>query len=286
MGSAHIPLNSLQGLITYEGQTKMDYKGKDVIIHYKLEVKRPIERKVIIKQYKLERTYKLFDIKKSEEMKSQLLPPSEIKHQPQETQAPKQTSKVQEQQVNSVNVKPKHESEPEVQVPEEPKEPKISHQMSKDLKALGTAEFTQYLGQLKAAKPLAEKQGIELPKLVEYDKDSFSCKFMAIYISELEDQQEKFIEKQPSDMKAAEKCKNIFLALSKKKAQIERNIQGGKLTPDVYLGCLKNEYDEAFQLAKFVKKCVKNNVVFAFLFAKCQILDGEIKELEEFLKNN
>lgn len=292
MGNAFIPFSGLQGMITYDGVSDMIYKGEAVHIHYKLEVKRLIEKKITIKQYVLERKFPLFDIKKSEEMPSNLLPPSpQTQAQPAEKpQASKpQPPKEEPIKAQPVKVEPKN-SKPQPMDEEEPAAPQeassgLSHPLAGDLKILPKAEYTAYLGQLKAVKPAIEKQGLKMDNLVYFEKSSFSCKFLTIYIERLEKQQEDFINGKTVDTESVNKCRDLILELTKRKGQIERNVESGKLQPSEYQECLKNEFDGLLGEAKFVKKFVKNPHVLKFLFAKAQIVDSEIKELDEFLKN-
>lgn len=272
----------------------MFYKGSPIHIHYKLEIRRYIEKKLMVKQYKLEKRYPVFDIKKSEEMPSNLLPPSpqntnstsrpveESKPQPSKQPAP-------ENPKTSAPSKPQQPKE-EAMDEEEPKQAQasssgITHPLAKDVRVLSKAGFAEYLGQLKTAKPAAEKAGIEIKDLIEFEKTSFSVKYLTIYLEELEKQQEEFINGKTVDTESVNKCRDLMLELTKRKGQVERNVSSGKLTPDEYLEVLKNEFDNLLSQAKFVKKYVKNTHVFKFMFAKAQIMDSEIKELEEFLKN-
>ena len=292
VGSVIIPLLNLQGVLSYEGVITSPYKNEKINIHYKLDLKRYIDRKLTIKQYRVDKKYNVFDIKKSDEMNSHLNPKDESPpSMPTETKTSKEVSRMDEDkpvQPQQVRVRPAKNQEPEIEEPKQSaqEESNINHPLAKDLLVLGKAEFTEYLGQLKAAKPAADKQGIELKSLVGYDKDSFSCKFITLYTKELEKLQTAFVEAKVTDIESSDKCRDIMFALAKKQSQIERNIGAGKLTPDVYLGCLKTEFDGLVPMIKFVKKYVKNQKVLAHLFAKAQIIDGEIKELEEFINNS
>lgn len=288
MGNAYIPFTGLQGMITYEGVADMIYKGQPLHIHYRLELKRMIDKKLSIKQHVLEKKYQVFDIKKSEEMPSNLLPPSPQQTRPVEEpkQAKSQVSKEDSVQTQSVKVAPKKQEPMDEEAPAPQPSSGLSHPLAGDLKILPKAEFMGYLGQLKPVKPAIEKQGIEMSNLVNFEKSSFSCKYLTIYLEELEKQMEGFINAKTLDNDSINKCKDIINELTKRKGQIERNVGSGKLQPSEYKDVLQNEFDSLLGEAKFVKKFVKNQLVFKFLFAKAQIVDSEIKELEEFLKNN
>ena len=293
IGNAYIVLSKLQGTLSYQGVSDMLYKGNAIHIHYKLELRRYVDRKVTIKQIDIIKKYPLFDIKKSEELPSNLLPlPTTT------SRLAENTSKISTQQSQVVNVREanneegvKHQPKKQSQMVEE-HQPQleessgITHPLSVDLKILPKADFTQYLGQLKATKSIIDKQGIDIKELVEYDKISFSCKFLTIYGEQLPKQQEDFINAKVVDNESVVKCKELIVELFKRKGQMERNIGSGKLPPDEYHSVLKNEFDSMLKKAKFVKKVVKNDHVFKFMYAKVQIIDSEIKELEEFLKSS
>ena len=266
----------------------MFYKVDTVHIHFKLELKRYLEKKVAVKQFKLEKRYPYFDIKKSEEMTSNLIaqsPPA-----PKAAEEPRKSKMAEEpaKQSHAVKVAPKQQEEMDEETPEPKAEASsgVSHPLAGDIKVLSKAEFTQYLGQLKVAKAAAEKLGLELKDLVDFEKSSFSCKFLTIYLDQLEIQQAAIINAKTLDSEAVSKCKDLMLELTKRKGQLERNIGSGKLSPPEYLEVLKNEFDGLFAQAKFIKKFVKNTTVFKFMFAKAQIIDSEIKELEDFIKNS
>ena len=294
MGEAFIPLSGLQGVLSYEGVTDMMYKGIPVHIHYRLEVRRHIDKKITIKQYKIEKKYPVFDIKKSEEMPSNLLaqapqpapgPAPKTQEQPQQTK-PKAEPVRKVTDPGPVKAAAKKQEPMDEEIPTENESSGVTHPLAGDLKILSKDEFTEYLNQLKAAKPLAEKQGIEIKDLVAFDNISFSVKYLTIYIDQLTKQQEDFINAKTLDSAMVAKCRELINALNKRKGQMNRNMQSGKLTPDEYLNVLQNEFDGLVAQAKFVKKATKNQRVFKFIFAKVQIIDSEIKELEEYIKQS
>lgn len=280
---------NLRGRLSFESSAKTTYNGKPLELRYKLELRRYVDKKVSIKQFVLERKFPRFDITRSEEIPSNLAPLSAqvqptAKLQPSKPQLPREDP-VKPQPIKEVPETPKLSAmEEEELAPPQVASSGISHPLAGDLKILPKAEFTTYLGQLKAVKPAIEKQGLEMNNLINFEKTSFSCKFLTIYLERLEKQQEDFINGKTVDTESVKKCRDLINELTKRNGQIERNLQSGKLQASEYKDVLQNEFEGLLGEAKFVKKFVKNQQVFKFLYAKAQIIDSEIKELEEYLK--
>ena len=251
-----------------------------------------LDRKIVIKQFVLEKLYKAFNINLSEEMRSHLapkeLPAPEPERIPTKTVSdlPQKTEpvNVKPPPKSNINVKPK-EPEPEAEV-EPPKQPTggSSHPQGRDLQILGKKEQTAYLAQLKEAKA-SIPQDVDIKDLVEYEKNTFSIQYMTIFLEELARQAAEIENMDQPDMDAAKKCADLDIELTKKKAQIERGMGSGKLTPEDYMNTLNTEYSRVVAVAKFIKKSIKNPKVTKFVLARLKILDGEIKELEEFMKS-
>lgn len=289
MGNAYIPFTGLQGVLSYEGTSDMIYKGEAVHIHYRLELKRYLDKKLTIKQHFIEKKYQVFDIKKSEELPSNLYPPEPQQQRSEPVaQAPRPKAEpTEELKAQPVKVAPKKpvEEDMEEEPPKAAPSSGLSHPLAGDIKVMNKTDLVAYMGQLKTAKPAIEKQGMDIKELLDFEKTSFSVKFLTIYLEQLEKQQESLINGKTVDSETLKKCSDLLLDLTKRKGQVERSIQSGKLTPAEYKDCIQNEFDGLLSQAKFVKKFVKNTSVFKFMYAKAQIMDSEIKELEEFLKS-
>ena len=160
-----------------------------------------------------------------------------------------------------------------------------THPLEKDLVILSQEEFTQYLGLLKVAKPKIEQAEIAVPDMVNYDKDSMSLDFLGIAIHMIEPQAAAFVNQNNSDMAAAKRCNDNILAMEKKKNQMMRGLESQKITLQDYKGVLKREFDKFFKIATFMKKNLKFPKVQKFIIARVQIIDTEMKTVDEALKN-
>ena len=176
------------------------------------------------------------------------------------------------------------EEEDEIIPPQGNEKTATSHPQEDQLIILTKTEFTEFMVKLKAAKAEADKQSIDLKKLIEFEKLSFSTMFLTVYQQALEKQQEAMINAKTVDSEGLAKCKAIVTEVAKRLGQITRNVESGKLSPEEYLGVLKSEFDELMTHIKFIKKIVKVQKVLKFLLAKANIMNEEIKELEDFLK--
>ena len=267
-----------------------------------------IEKVAKIKQYSIKKKYPLFNIKESDNLPSlldkyssslssnqneQTVPVSQM-HKG-DTKTVSKTDSKQEQPKQSQlksnamdeedGVDPEDDqqkSEDDQEKAEDDQGP--THEKAIDLKVLTKAEQTEYLGLLMKIKPIIQDQNLDIKKVIDYDKSSMSCKFLSIYCRELERQQETFITQKDRDVESSNKCKTLFLEFFKKKSSIEKLLQSGKNSPQEYMTMVSNEYSELISIAKIIKK-IKLPKVFNFIIAKMQIIDSEIKELEEFLKS-
>ena len=249
-----------------------------------------LDRKIVIKQFVLEKLYKAFNINLSEELRSHLAPKETLDPEPQKR--PTQTTSELPQKPDSVPVKPPPKSSIEVnpkneEPADEPPQQSASgsnHPQGKDLQILSKKEQTAYLAQLKEAKA-SIPQDVDIKDLVEYEKNTFSIQYMTIFMQELSRQAADIEKMDQPDMDAAKKCGDLDIEFTKKKGQIERGMGSGKLTPQDYMDTLNVEYTRVLGVAKFLKKSVKNPKVTKFVLARLKILDEEIKELEEFMKS-
>ena len=260
-----------------------------------------IEKVAKIKQYSIKKKYPLFNIKESESLPSlldkyssslssnqneQTVPVSQMHKS--DTKTVSKTDSKQEQpkqsQLKSNAMDEEDGVDPEDDQHKAEDDQGPTHEKAIDLKILTKAEQTEYLGLLMKIKPIIQDQNLDIKKFIDYDKSSMSCKFLAIYCRELERQQETFITQKDRDVESSNKCKTLFLEFFKKKSSIEKLLQSGKNSPQEYMTMVSNEYSELMSIAKIIKK-IKLPKVFNFIIAKMQIIDSEIKELEEFLKS-
>lgn len=250
-----------------------------------------LDRKIVIKQFVLEKIYKAFNINLSEEMRSHLAPKEVLEPEPQKK--PMQTVSELPQKVEPVNVKPPPKSnidvnpraaDPDVEEPPQRPTGGSGHPQGRDLQILSKKELTAYMAQLKEVKASIPPD-VDIKDLLEYEKNTFSIQYMTIFLEELARQAAEIEKSDQPDMDAAKKCADLDIELTKKKGQIERGMGSGKLTPEDYMNTLNAEYSRVVGVAKFIKKSVKNPKVTKFVLARLKILDGEIKELEEFMKS-
>jgi hypothetical protein len=248
-----------------------------------------LDRKIVIKQFVLEKLYKAFNINLSEEMRSHLLPKEPPAEEP--PKKPAQTVSELPQRTDPVNVRPPPKSNIDMSSKEsemeEPPQQSVSgsgHPLGKDLQILSKKEQAVYLGQLKEVKA-SIPQEVDIKDLIDYEKNTFSIQYMTVFLQELARQAAEIEGMDQIDMDAAKKCSDLDIELTKKKGQIERGMAAGKLTPEDYMNTLNAEYTRVVGVAKFIKKSIKSPKVTKFVFARLKILDAEIKELEEFMKS-
>lgn len=158
-----------------------------------------------------------------------------------------------------------------------------THPLSKDLVCLSSQELMSFAELIKANKTTVEGAGVEPQDLLNFEKTSMSVKFITIYLHEIEPQMEAFFNARPSDMNAYKKLQSIDLELSKKKSQLMSFFESGKLEPAGYLNLIDTEYSKTISLAKIAKK-LKASKILKFLFAKAKIIDSEVQETKEYLK--
>lgn len=159
-----------------------------------------------------------------------------------------------------------------------------THPLSGDLQVLSKAQTDKYLMCLKQAQAAAEKEGVDMKSLTEFQKTSTSIQFLTIYCNELEKQQTKNIRGE-GGTEMAEKCRQLYMETFKKKSGLENGVQSGKYQLSDYYALIKMDYDKTLNMAKFCKKFTKDvPAVLKFLVAKVQIIDTEIKEIEAIMK--
>lgn len=257
---------------------------------FKLDLRRMLDRKIVIKQFIIEKMFKAFNIKNSDEMRSNLVPAPPPSSAQSEEQARKTNVSVEEpegkvKQASQVQVRPRNDSQNNSgpQGGEGKTSGGSSNPPNHDLQILSKKERTEYMVLLKQTKSQIPQGEIEIQDLLDYDKTTFSVQFITSYLPVINRQSDYFSENE--DTESYQKCLDLDVELSKKKAQIERGMGAGKLTPEDYMNTLRAEYTKTINLAKFVKKVVKHPKVTKFLLAKLKIVDLEIKELEEFMKS-
>jgi hypothetical protein len=261
-----------------------------VFIQYKIEVKRPIERKVIIKQYQLVKKYPNFDINHAKEMPSNLdtpanVPPPEQAHQqPAQKQAPPpQPAPVSTQRTTDVRARA---ASPKLENPVQKKEvapPAPSTSPSTDeLEILSKKELKEHWGEVQKLQKKIDEEKVDLGMLMHFEKAEFSCQYMEILESILPVQADVFVNTK-NDFNSSQRCSELEIDAAKKKNQLQKMLESGKVSIADYYGGVDKELGKLLAAAKFVKTNMNNPKVLKFMMGRAKIVSKEAKELKEMI---
>ena len=269
-----------------------------------MEVQKPIERKVIIKQYKILKKYKVFELKHYiNAVPSHLIPQQQPIQQPvqqpnqqsvqqpvqqqvqQTAQRPVQQSQPQPQQVHVQPKQSQPQPQPQPQPPQPQPQPSQSQNnlspSSQDFQLLSVKELNNYYADLRTLQAQITADKVDLQTLMHFEKPEFSCQFMEMYEPILSQQSDHFRAKE--DVKSAQRCNDLEIETAKKMKQIQKYIESGKLSLQDYYNAIEVELNKLIGATKFVKTHMNNPKVLNFLVNKTKIVSKEVKEIKEML---